>query len=201
MTNAPLSGKHWDDIYRNGADRWSLDNPNPEFVRLIESGEIEPRGSLCVIGSGRGFDAVFAAESGFSVTTIDISPSANSSARMLAKSRKKDIKFVEDDLLNISSNLEGSFDYIFEYVTFCAFQKQFLPKIIRNSFSLLKPGGKLISVLFPTDGRAGGPPFAIVPEKFLEITSEFAVLIRRENEIASVKPRKGNEILLILEKK
>ena len=59
----------WEACYESEMDGWDLGGPTPVFQRLASE---LPKGRICVIGCGRGYDAVTFAKSGFDVTVIDL---------------------------------------------------------------------------------------------------------------------------------
>ena len=65
--------KFWEDIYIAEDTGWDLSGPTPLFHHLSSKLNI---GNLCIIGCGRGYDAIMFAKKGFSVTAVDFAPSA-----------------------------------------------------------------------------------------------------------------------------
>jgi hypothetical protein len=94
----------------------------------------------------------------------------------------------------------GEFDYIYEYVTICAVDPERIEELIDNFSALLKPGGLFVTVLFPVDGRKGGPPFAIDMVQFYKTVSRHLKLEYFCRNVNSIKPRKGNEVLMTYRK-
>ena len=52
----------WEACYESEMDGWDLGGPTPVFQRLASD---LPKGRICVIGCGRGYDAVTFAKCGF----------------------------------------------------------------------------------------------------------------------------------------
>ena len=94
-------------------------------------------------------------------------------------------------------NFKENFDFIFEYVTYCAINPERRKEFAQKISSLLKTGGRLISILFPVDRREGGPPFSVDIKEFYKNFSEYLRLEYSSRQINSVKPRKGKEVLQI----
>ena len=65
--NIPSFGK----AYINNDDKWDLKEATPIFKKLATE---LPLGRVCIIGCGRGYDAIAFAEKGFHVTAIDFAP-------------------------------------------------------------------------------------------------------------------------------
>ena len=72
----------WEACYESEMDGWDLGGPTPVFQRL--SSEIS-KGSICVIGCGRGYDAVTFAKQGFDVTAVDFTDNAISATKRNAE--------------------------------------------------------------------------------------------------------------------
>ena len=74
----------WEDLYQTDDDKWDLKEATPIFKKLATE---LPLGRVCVIGCGRGYDAIAFAEKGFHVTAIDFAPSAISSLKNTTSSQ------------------------------------------------------------------------------------------------------------------
>ena len=191
---------YWDNRYTEKKDTWSLNKPNPVLVQACEEKLLIPPAKLLVAGSGKGEDAIFLAKWGFEVTAVDFSSEAVDYIKNMPVCRQLDIKAVLGDLFELEKTFPESFDIVYEYVTLCAVEPQRVEELIKNFAASLKPGGIFISVLFPVDGREGGPPFAIELQNFYSMAQKYLKLEYYSKEINSLRPRKGNEVLLIFRK-
>jgi methyl halide transferase len=191
---------YWDELYINKTTGWDLKKPNPVWEELVNKKEFIQPCKLLVTGCGYGHDAILAAKKGYDVTAIDFSKYAISCARESAESSSAKVNFVADNLFTLGEAYFEKFDVVYEYTTYCAInpdrRKEYLSKIC----SFIKPGGKLIAILFPIDGREGGPPFNIDVNKFYEQAINHVKLEFFSKQINSVKPRKGKEILQVYKK-
>ncbi len=75
LTYKEDTSQFWEDIYLEEDAGWDLDGPTPVFDKIAD--DLTP-GKLCIIGCGRGYDAIMFAQKGFDVTAIDFAPSVNS---------------------------------------------------------------------------------------------------------------------------
>jgi SAM-dependent methyltransferase len=89
---------------------WNAGGPDPDLVRLVESGRI-PAGQALDMGTGPGHDAVFLLHQGFSVIAIDISPSAVRLARENASNAGVFGFFQTGDIRKIPVE-KGFFDFV-----------------------------------------------------------------------------------------
>ena len=72
----------WEDIYLEDDVGWDLNGVTPIFESL--SNELI-LGKVCVVGCGKGYDAIMFAEKGFEVTAVDFAPFAINAVKKLAK--------------------------------------------------------------------------------------------------------------------
>jgi len=191
---------YWDELYINNTIGWDLKKPNPVWVDLIEKQEFIKTCKLLVTGCGYGYDAIFAAKSGYDVTAVDFSKYAISCAVESAKKDKVDVKFASDNLFTVGEEFIEKFDIVYEYTTYCAINPERREEYLTKICSFIKPGGKLIAVLFPVDGREGGPPFNIDINIFYKQAKNHLKLEFFSRQINSVKSRKGKEVLQVYKK-
>lgn len=191
---------YWDEKYLNNEANWDLKSPNPVFVELIEDKKLIKPGKLLIPGCGRGYDAVAAAKRGFEVTALDFSEEAIKYARHLAKKEGLDINFLTKDLFKLNGGYENYFDAVYEYTTYCAINPERRDEFAKKIASLLKPGGKLLTILFPVENRPGGPPFGIDPVEAHDKFSRYLKLSFSTKDVNSIKPRKNREVIQLYTK-
>tara|TARA_B110000196_G_C21133192_1_gene659603 strand:- start:8 stop:607 length:600 start_codon:yes stop_codon:yes gene_type:complete len=189
----------WEDIYLNQDTGWDLEGVTPVFEYIAE--DIKP-GNLCIIGCGRGYDAVMFSKKGFNVTAVDFAPSAINALNQLAAEELVNIKTLQKDIFSLTPDYLGSFNYIIEQTCFCAIhptRREEYQTLVR---SLLIPGGKLIGLWFPLDKKLdkGGPPYGTNVDEVKSIFDIGWKIKKEEFPEQSIKPRKGREKLIIFEK-
>jgi SAM-dependent methyltransferase len=189
----------WEADYQRRSDGWDLGGPTPVFKRLAAYGRFEP-GRMVVPGAGRGHDAREFARHGFHVTAIDFASHAVEEMKRL-NDPSAPVEILQHDLFTLPHELDGSFDYLLEYTCFCAIDPKRRTEYADLVARLLKPGGTYIDMVFPLDGRAGGPPFRVSEGEVMSLFTERGFqLISREKPEDSVKPRKHAEELFIFQK-
>ncbi len=192
----------WDHAYKNGNDRWSLNSANPVFVQILKDGKFYRKGDkLLIAGSGKGHDAVEAEKYGLKVTALDFSAEAVEANLQLKKELDSKIEIVKADLFDVGNAFPSKFDLIYEYVTFCAVPPDKIEQLLNSLARCLAKDGRIISILFPVDGRKGGPPFAIDLKNFFILASKYFSLEYFQKKVPSIKPRRGNEVLMVLRKR
>lgn len=191
------SASFWDEIYRNNSVSWDIKTPTPVFETLMDAGKFMKPGKILIAGCGKGYDAVLAAKKGYDVYADDFSIEAIKFARDLAEKEKVKVNFLLEDIFRLDSIYREYFDYIYDYVTYCAVLPERRKEYAEKMAGLLKPGGRFIALLFPVENREGGPPYAVDVEEFYDLVSRHLSIIFSSKKINSIKPRKGREILQI----
>jgi SAM-dependent methyltransferase len=141
------AAEYWENRYRENGKSWS-GNVNAALER--EVGGVAP-GTALDLGSGEGGDALWLARNGWSVTAIDISPTALAIGAA-SQSPEDDITWVAADL----SEWQPLTTY--DLVTSCFLHSTVdLPReeIHRRAAAAVAPGGLLVIV-----GHAGVPHWA-----------------------------------------
>ena len=199
MINDEDNPKFWENIYKNDDARWDLGGPTPVFVKI--SSILKPK-KLCIIGCGRGYDAVMFAKNNFDVTAVDFAPSAVTSLRILARENKVIINVLEEDIFSLASQYDNHFDYVIEQTCFCAIHPNKRAEYEKLVYRILKTNGKLIGLWFPLDKNIneGGPPYGTTVKEVKSLFKDRWMLESEEFPKDSIKPRKSREKLLIFEK-
>ena len=189
----------WEDIYKKNDTGWDLGGPTPIFEKLAS--KLEPK-RLCIIGCGRGYDAVTFAKSGFDVTAVDFAPSAVKYLKNLAEEHKVNVNVLEKDIFSLSPDYKNYFDYIIEQTCFCAIHPSKRLEYERLVHTLLNTNGKLIGLWFPLDKdiKDGGPPYGTTIDEVKTIFNEGWQIEEEDFPSESIKPRKNREKLIIFKK-
>ena len=148
----------WEDIYLENDTGWDLKGVTPVFDSI--SNELI-QGKVCIVGCGRGYDAIMFAKKGFDVTAVDFAPTPIFELNKLAIQKSVTINTVQDDIFSLVGQYPDTFDYVIEQTCFCAIhpnRRKEYEKLVR---SILKLGGKLVGLWFPLDKsqEEGGPPW------------------------------------------
>lgn len=193
------SPEFWQSIYKAGATHWDLGGTTPVFCTLAESGKYPP-GRMIVLGAGRGYDARMFARKGFTVTAVDFASEAVRDMQMLAKPDAP-VAALRADIFKLPPFFKGTFDYVLEYVTYCAIDPSRRGDYADVVADLLAPSGRFIGLIFPLGCHEGGPPFAVDADELVRKFEQRGLrLVHREFPEDSIKPRKGREELIIVEK-
>ena len=200
MEDPVNTAEFWEACYESEMDGWDIGGPTPVFERLATK---IPKGRICVIGCGRGYDAVTFAKAGFEVTAIDFAKTAVLASRENARKEEVEMTVLREDFFDLPDELHDQFDYVLEYTCFCAISPERRFEYDRVIWQLLKPEGKLLGLFFPLDKNVdeGGPPWGV---NISELHALFGLHWNLESEEMpkeSIEPRANREIMMIWKKK
>ena len=143
----------WENRYRDAGQTWS-GRPNAALVREVAG---LPPGHALDLGSGEGGDAIWLAQEGWSVTAVEISPSALALAARNAEAEgvAGRIRWVEADLATWQP--DGAYDLVSAQFLHSPVE---LPRedILRRAATAVGPGGLLLVV-----GHGEFPPWSSHP--------------------------------------
>tara|TARA_B100000315_G_scaffold236954_1_gene253287 strand:- start:142 stop:747 length:606 start_codon:yes stop_codon:yes gene_type:complete len=189
----------WEDIYLEDDAGWDLGESTLVFDKISDA---LPLGKVCIIGCGRGYDAVMFAQKGFEVTAIDFAPSAISTLQSLASGAGVMINIVETDIFLLTSQFSCEFDYVIEQTCFCAINPSRREEYEQLVKTIIKPNGKLIGLWFPLDKPMddGGPPWGTTISEVKSIFYDGWKIEKEEFPELSISPRKNREKLIIFKR-
>ena len=200
MEDPVNTAEFWEACYESEMDGWDLGGPTPVFERLASE---MPKGKICVIGCGRGYDAVAFAKAGFDVTAIDFSRNAVMDARENARKEGVDIQVLRENIFDLPEDLLYQFDYVMEYTCFCAISPTRRFEYDRVVWQLLKANGKLLGLFLPLDKELeeGGPPWGVEISELHKLFGLHWNLEYEEMPRESIERRADREILMVWRKK
>jgi len=189
----------WEDIYLENDTGWDLKGVTPVFDSI--SNELI-KGKVCIVGCGKGYDAIMFAKKGFNVTAVDFAPTPISELNKLAIEKSVTITTVQDDIFSLVEKFPDTFDYVIEQTCFCAIHPNRRKEYEILVRTILKPGGKLVGLWFPLDKsqEEGGPPFGTTIDEVKFIFNSGWKIEKENFPSQSVEPRKGREKLMIFKK-
>jgi SAM-dependent methyltransferase len=182
-----MEEKKWNERYKEEEFAYGK-GPNMFFKEWLQ--KLDPR-SILMPADGEGRNGVFAAKSGWKVTSFDLSVEGKSKALALAKENRVTIDYIVSDLEQLEFEKE-SFDAIgLVYAHFPANKKSSFHKKLST---WLKPGGVIVLEAFSKihlllnniNPEVGGPKDIDMLYSIEEITTDFKdydTLILEEKEI------------------
>lgn len=193
--------EEWEARYLDGTTPWHTMDPEPALNEVIELAGIAPCRAL-EIGCGEGSNARWLARRGFSVTGIDISPTAIERARAHARGEGVGCDFQTLNFLT-EPLAEADYGFVFDRGCFHSFDApEERTTYAQRVAELLGEGGLWLSLIGSADDppREVGPPrrsaleIITAVEPFFEIltlkTDQFRALPERQPRIWSCLMRK-----------
>ena len=189
----------WEDIYFDDDAGWDLSGVTPVFKSIAQ--DLNP-GELCIVGCGRGYDAIMFSKRGFDVTAVDFAPSPIRSVKNMAIESSLNINILQEDIFSLSPKYDKKFDYVIEQTCFCAIPPERRLEYEKLDHAILKPGGELIGLWFPLDKTLedGGPPWGTSILEIKSIFNDGWKIEREEFQDISVDSRQDREKLIIFRK-
>ena len=201
MSHDVSSSKFWDDCYINNDIGWDLGSITPVFRDWCD--RLKDKCSIFVPGAGNGYDPLYFASKGHSVTAVDFSVKATENIKKKAQSDNIKINIVNEDIFNLSHELFDQFDYVIEYTCFCAIDRKRRLDYIEIMSRLLKKNGQLVGLFLPLlkDKKEGGPPYSINLKQVINQFSNHFDVLKSSKHPLSIKPRINNEQYIQFKKK
>ena len=141
--------KDWDGRYRNDDTPWDSGLPSAELRHVLDEQNIAPCRVL-EIGCGTGSSAIYLASQGFTVTAIDISPTAIETARARAAKAGVAVDFVVTHIGGFESPAEP-FDFIFDRGAFHCIRKVYLQGLLVLLKRVTRPGTRYLTLTGNSD--------------------------------------------------
>ncbi|MAJ44217.1 MAG: hypothetical protein CMF96_05660 [Candidatus Marinimicrobia bacterium] len=197
------TSKFWNNLYKKNEIFWDLCAPTKPFLDLISYLNLEGK-KVFIPGCGNGYDVIEIARLGAQVYAVDFAEIPLNNIRNNSDFKNLNIKLIKSNIFELKQIFSEKFDYVFEYTCFCAIDPSDRKKYRDLIYRILKNSGKFISLFFPIlkPENNVGPPFGVNLDKTLKLfknNNEFK-LLSIHKEINSNPERKGNEVLVVLEK-
>ena len=131
-------------LYRTGLAPWDIEGPQPSLIDAEAAGFVS--GTVLDLGCGRGGNAVFLAERGYTVSGIDLVPTAVSAARRLAAQRRVSVSFSAGDVFQIAETKR--YDTLLDFGLLHRFQGDAATTYLHKLSRLADEGASLVFQCF-----------------------------------------------------
>lgn len=182
---------YWNHRYLSGETGWDLGEVSPPLRSYFDQLTDKDIRTL-IPGGGNSYEAEYLYKRGFkNVHVCDV-------ATIPLRNLKQRIPgFPTGQLLNKNFfDLKGKFDLIVEQTFFCAIDPVQRADYIQKTSELLKPGGKLVGLLFNIPLNQDRPPFGGKLEDYREMFASAFEIAIMETAYNSAASRAGNELFI-----
>ena len=147
----------WDGAYRRTRmPGWDVGRAASELRKIVDNGTIRP-GRALVLGCGTGTNAVYLASKGFTVTGVEVAPTALVLAERLARKAKVRVRWLVADVTAMGEL--GPFDFVFDRGCYHHVQLYDSAGFVRTVDRLTRSGGHFLLLAGNANQpRHGGPP-------------------------------------------
>lgn len=194
--NEALNQKYWNERWEQRETGWDIGYPSPAIEKYLTQYK-DKHAKILIPGCGNAYEAEFLAENGFSdITILDIAPHAVEILQKKFENRSC-IKVIFEDFFEHI----GQYDLIIEQTFFCAISPLKRKDYVRKTYELLKPGGKIVGLLFDRLFEKTGPPFGGSIAEYELLFNVLYHIRTMEKCTNSIESRINQEAFIILEKK
>lgn len=195
MQSPETTPEYWEQRWKESQTGWDIGYPSTpikEYFEQVNNKDIK----ILIPGCGNAWEGELLNSMGFTqVYMIDNAPTA-------VQHIKDRIPQLPEDRIILGDffELEEQFDIIVEQTFFCALNPEKRMDYAMKAHELLKPGGKLVGLLFDCHFGNPHPPFGGTKQEYLtyfEAMFDIEVMDRAYN---SIKPRLGRELFVRLRK-
>lgn len=190
-----LDKTFWDNRWQAGETGWDLGQVSPPLKAYAD--QLNDKNiAILIPGCGSGYEGEYLVQQGFTnVTIIDISPTAVQAMKnRLSNDVSQHLQVVQGDFFAINMQ----YDLVLEQTFFCALEPFMRKDYVKKMSEIIKPGGKLVGLLFNREFEKQGPPFGGSSEEYRELFSPYFVINKMENCYNSAAPRAGTELFINL---
>lgn len=207
-----LDATYWNERYLSnnfGWDTGSITTPFKTYFDQLTDKELR----ILIPGAGNAYEAEYLVNTGFkNVFVCDLAPEPLKNLKERCPAFKDEnlllVDFFElgnghtelNSKRHASTKLSVSFDLIIEQTFFCALNPSLRQNYFTKVSQLLKPGGKLVGVLFNDPLNKDQPPFGGNKEEYLTYLDSSFKIKTFEPCYNSIKPRENRELFINLEK-
>ncbi len=193
-----LDKDYWETRYQQGEAQWDMGSASTALIHYCQQLDKKDL-AILIPGCGNGHEAAALCAMGFTnITIIDIaqSPIDNFKANNPALLETGCVKLICGNFFTHTQ----TYDLIIEQTFFCALPPSMRPPYAAHMHQILKPGAKLMGLLFNFPLTEAGPPFGGSEEEYRQYFEPLFAIKQLEKCYNSIKPREGRELFFILQK-
>lgn len=188
--------KYWTDRYLTNQTQWdtgSITSPLKSYFDQLQDKDVK----ILIPGAGNGYEAEYLFHQNFRHVYL-----ADISSIPLGNFKQRCPLFPDFQLIHADFfTLNMQFDLIIEQTFFCALHPSQRPDYARQMYHLLRPGGKLVGLLFDDPLNSDHPPYGGNREEYLKYFLPYFTVKYFDPCYNSIPPRAGRELFISLIKK
>ncbi|KIK65933.1 hypothetical protein GYMLUDRAFT_38405 [Collybiopsis luxurians FD-317 M1] len=206
--------KSWETAWKTNVTPWDSGEIQPPLKQVIEGGKVSfsKGGRALVPGCGRGYDTIYLASAlEHDTVGLDVSETALGAANELVQSSSvgpelaSRIHFEVADFFKYEVPEDKKFDLIYDYTFFVAIPPPRRPEWGSQINSLIKPGGYLITLMFPqvSEPYTTGPPFYSNLSSYEEVLGNGWEIVLNEipDDATLAEAHKGRDRIVVWKRK
>lgn len=191
-----LNSEYWQNRYATNDVSWDIgviSTPIKEYIDQITNPELK----ILIPGCGNGYEFEYLLQNNFHKSyVLDYAKEPLNNLRERLPNLN-DSQIIQADFFEHS----GEYDLIIEQTFFCALSPHLRKEYVQKMKSLLAKNGKIVGLLFQFPLTEKGPPFGGSRQEYLDLFENDFYIKILETTYNSIKPRQGNELFFIFEKK
>lgn len=190
-----LTKEYWDTQYLQPKTGWDIGYPSPPLAQYFDQ-LTDKNIRILIPGAGMGWEVEYLYKQGFvHVFLLDFSK------KITGKFMDRCPYFPRNQV--ICSDFfghTGSYDLIVEQTFFSSLPRDLRLNYVNQLHDLLKPGGKVVGLLFNHEFTFDAPPFGGSEEEYRQLFEAKFQISKMVIAHNSIKPRQNRELFFILEK-
>jgi len=191
-----INKEYWNNLYKNKTLGWDIGYISPPLKKYFD--QLKNKNlKILIPGGGSGYEAEYLYKKGFINTFyLDYSEPA------ISNFKKMYPDFPENQIINqdFFKHYE-KYDLIIELAFFTSVEPELREELANKMYELLISGGKYVGLFFNHEFKLNKPPYGAIKETYLELMKNLFNIKTFEPAYNSIKPRAGNELFFIFEKR
>lgn len=182
-----------------GRAGWDAGRPTPPLQAYFDQLAGAPQPRILIPGAGRAYEAEYLHHLGYQhVVVADLAPEPLAALAARVPSFPPQHLW-QADFFTLDE--AGTFDLLIEQTFFCALAPSLRPAYAAQCARLLRPGGKLVGLLFDTPfAGATEPPFGGSRAEYAAYFKPYFQFLHFETAHNSLPARAGRELFICLQK-
>ena len=190
-----LSSAYWNSRYVGddfGWDAGDITTPLKTYFDQLKDKSLK----ILIPGAGNSYEAEYLFNNGFkNVFVLDFAEAPLKNIKQRCKDFPSS-QLIQEDFFKH----KGQYDLIIEQTFFCAIDPMLREVYAKHCNELLKPGGKLVGLLFNDVFEKAGPPFGGTQYEYEDEFKHYFTFKTFETCYNSIKPRERKELFINLVK-